>query len=185
MRVSLLLVVVVAALALGRLAGGRFARLGELRTRQGWLALIALAAEIGAAAAKGGVWTELLTVTTALCVGAFLVRNRRLPGLALVSIGLAANAVVIGANGVMPVSLYAAARAGVGVAGLAAGSDARHQVATTQTRFAALGDVVPVALPVRPEVASPGDLLVAAGLGLFVFGGMLGSAPARPEQRPG
>ena len=41
-----------------------------------------------------------------------------------------------------------------------------------------LGDVIPVPLPVRPEVVSPGDVLIAAGLGEFVLLGM------RPRRRP-
>ncbi|MHB2022501.1 MAG: DUF5317 domain-containing protein [Mycobacteriales bacterium] len=179
----LLLVVVVAALGLGRLAGGRFSHLGDLRVRHGWLALAAVGAD-AAAAATSGAAARVLTVVTALLVVGFLTRNRRLPGLALVSLGLAANALVIVVNSGMPVSLYAAARAGVPVGGLAAGGDPRHLVATSQTRLPDLGDVVPVALPLRPEVASPGDLLVAAGIGLFVVCGMLGSGD-RQSQRSG
>jgi hypothetical protein len=51
-----------------------------------------------------------------------------------------------------------------------------------------LGDVIPVPLPVRPEVASPGDVLIVAGLAEFVFIGMrprrLTGIPALRWRRP-
>ena len=53
-------------------------------------------------------------------------------------------------------------------------SDARHEIAGIGTRLRWLGDIVPVPLPVRPEVVSPGDVLVAAGLAELVVLGMLG-----------
>jgi hypothetical protein len=31
-----------------------------------------------------------------------------------------------------------------------------------------IGDIIPVPLPLLPQVVSPGDMLVAAGLGEFV-----------------
>ena len=43
-----------------------------------------------------------------------------------------------------------------------------------------LGDVVPVLLPLRPEVVSPGDVLVASGLAQLVVVGMrAGRTPSR------
>ena len=49
---------------------------------------------------------------------------------------------------------------------------------------AALGDVVPVALPLRPQVVSPGDVLVAAGVGLLlVTAGRAGAQTPRRAER--
>jgi hypothetical protein len=72
----------------------------------------------------------------------------------------------------MPVSLAAAARAGVDTGPFAGDSDGRHVAADSDTRLRALGDVIPAPLPIHPEVLSPGDVLVAAGAGLLVFAGM-------------
>jgi hypothetical protein len=102
---------------------------------------------------------------------AFLARNRRARGTGLVAVGLLTNALVVAANGAMPVSPQAADRAGVGVLEVLTG-DRRHELEGPDTRLRALGDVVPVPLPWRPEVVSAGDVLVAAGLGQLVFLGM-------------
>jgi Family of unknown function (DUF5317) len=104
---------------------------------------------------------------------AFLLANRGVRGTGLVALGLGANALVVALNGAMPVSPDAAARAGLTLGSIAAGLDSRHVVADGTTRLALLGDVVPVLLPLRPEVVSPGDVLVASGLAQFVVVGML------------
>src|SRR5439155_20104550 len=102
-----------------------------------------------------------------------------LAGITLISVGLLANAVVVAANGAMPVSIDAAYRARVGISAIASGSDARHQIAGTGTQLRWLGDVVPVPLPWRPEVVSAGDVLVAAGLAELVVLAMMGSQLTR------
>ena len=56
---------------------------------------------------------------------------------------------------------------------IASGDDDRHQIADSGTTLRLLGDVVPVPLPVRSEIVSPGDVLVAAGLAELVVMGML------------
>lgn len=66
----------------------------------------------------------------------------------------------------MPVSASASAGAGVDLASV---TDAMHHAATATTTPRGLGDVRPVPLPVRAEVISQGDLLVAAGLTQLVF----------------
>lgn len=162
---GLLVLVVVLALLAGRVCGGRLAELARVRPRAGWLALGA-----GALLAVSLAWGALatpLTAAAAALAGGFLLCNRRLAGLALVGLGLAANALVVAVNGAMPVSTAAAARAGVHLSGLP--GDTRHARTGPHTELGLLGDVVPVALPLRPEVASPGDLMVAAGVGLFLF----------------
>jgi hypothetical protein len=94
-------------------------------------------------------------------------------GVPLVTLGLVLNAAVVAANGAMPVSIDAAFRAGVPTGDIAAGLDARHEIAGRGTVWRRLGDVIPVPLPARPEVVSPGDVLVAAGLAELVVVGML------------
>jgi hypothetical protein len=172
--VSLVLIVLAVALAVGWARGGSLDRLGALPLRSRRLVVGALAAQL-VGTVVGGPFYPLGLVVSAGLVVAFLVRNRGIRGTGLVALGLVANALVVGANGAMPVSLEAAGRAGVGTQDLLARSDPRHETADRDTRLPELGDVIPVPLPLRPEVVSPGDVLVAAGLGQLVALGMTGA----------
>ena len=191
MPVSLAVVVLVGAVAIALLAGGRWERLARLHLRARGLVVAAVAAQLGGALLGiAGVADPRRTYVVALavsavCALAFCVRNLRVAGVALVSIGLTANAVVVAANGSMPVSIVAAYHARVPIAAISSGSDARHEIAGIGTRVRWLGDVVPVPLPGRPEVVSPGDVLVAAGLAELVFLGMMGWVPHRKENLRG
>jgi hypothetical protein len=182
----LLVVTLLAALLLGRLAGGSGEALGTLALRRTGLVLAALGAQAVGAVVGGPVFALGLAASAALAA-AFLAANRAVRGTGLVALGLAANALVVGLNGAMPVSAGAAEVAGVRPADL---TDARHEVLGAGTRLPRLGDVVPVRLPLRPEVVSPGDVLVAAGLAQLVVVGMLSQRrtgrplPALPP-RPG
>lgn len=167
--------VLVTAVAVGWVLGGSLERLARLRLPAARLIPAALAAQAlgalaGFAGAPPGPSYALGLAVSALLVAVPLVRARRVPGLGLVTLGLALNALVIAANGAMPVSAEAAARAGADTGALAA--DLRHEPLDAATRLPLLADVVPVALPLRPEVASPGDVLVAAGLGRLIVTGM-------------
>src|SRR3954463_14948300 len=114
---------------------------------------------------------------------AFCVGNRYVPGVPLVTLGLAVNALVVTLNGAMPVSIVAALRAGVPITDIAAGYDARHTVAGEGRVRPSPGDVWPLPLPIRPEVVSAGDVLVAAGLGELVVMGMLRRRVSPPGRR--
>ncbi len=181
-----MVVVLLAALVLGRLRGGRLARLGALPLRSRRLVLVALLVQAAGALAGGAAYPVGLAVSALLAL-AFLGRNRGLPGGVLLALGLLLNAVVVGVNGAMPVSRHAAARAGLPDVDLVLLGDPRHAPADAGTRLRPLGDVVPVPLPWRPEVVSPGDVAVAAGLGELVVLAMLGSGrrggPAGPAPR--
>lgn len=178
--VALVVVVLLAALLVGRLAGGSLERLGGLPLRARRLVVLALLAQL-LGVVIGGPAHPLGLVVSAGLVVAFLALNRGVRGTGLVALGLLANALVVGANGAMPVSADAAGRAGVGTQHLVAGTDPRHELAGSTTRLPWLGDVVPVPLPLRPEVVSPGDVLVAAGAAQLIVAGML--RPRRPIPR--
>lgn len=183
-HVGLVLVVLVAALALGWVLGGSLSRLAGLSLRSRRLVVAALLAQLGGAALGLAGWSgsayAVPLAVSAVLVAAFLLRNRQVPGIPLIALGLLLNAIVVTANGAMPVSIDAAARANVSIVSLATGSDARHSIAGEGTRLRLLGDIVPVPLPLHPEVLSPGDVLVAAGIGLLVVVGM-----RRRTYRPG
>jgi hypothetical protein len=186
---GLAVVVLVIAFGVARLCGGTARRLGELRLRRRALVVAAVLAQ------GGGALVGLLGVTnarhayvaglaaSAVCAVAFCLSNFSVPGLALVTAGLLGNAVVVGINGAMPVSIHAAYRARVPIATIATGTDPRHDIAGRGDHWRWLGDIVPVPLPWRPEVISPGDVLVSAGLAELVMMTMLGGVVMRWGQR--
>ena len=180
---STVVLVLLCALAVGWARGGSLDRLGALPLRRRRLLVAALGAQVAGAVIGGPFYAVGLAVSAGLVV-AFLAANRGIRGTGLVALGLLLNALVVAANGAMPVSAQAAGRAGVGVQDLLVGADARHELAGPDTRLDWLGDVIPVPLPLRPEVLSPGDVLVAAGLGQLVALGMVARLPRTPQGRP-
>jgi hypothetical protein len=184
--VALALILLVGAAALALATGGSWAQLSALPLKGVRLVVIAVIAQV-----VGGVLARVSNLhgfypaglgISALAGLAFCLRNIRLAGVPLVTLGLLCNALVVLMNGAMPVSVAAAARANVPIAEIAAGQDARHNIADSATTLRWLGDVIPVPLPWRPEVVSPGDGLIAAGLGEFV---LLGIRPRRRKASAG
>jgi uncharacterized protein DUF5317 len=182
-NVGLAVVALVGAVAVGYALGGTWSGLTTVRLRWRRMVVIAVLAQTGGAA------VGLLGVTdprrgyviglavSAACAAAFCARNLRVSGVPLVTLGLIANALVVAVNGAMPVSIVAALRAGVPITDIAAGRDARHDIAGLGTHLRPLGDDIPLPLPWRPEVVSAGDVLVAAGLAELVVMGMLRRRP--------
>jgi hypothetical protein len=177
--VGLALVALVGAVAIGYALGGDWAGLTTLRLRRRRFVVAAVVAQSGGAlvglvgAADPGDAYVFGLAASAACAALFCAFNLQVAGVPLVTLGLIGNAVVVGANGAMPVSIVAALHAGVPIVDIASGRDPRHEIAGLGTTWRELGDVIPVPLPVRPEVVSPGDVLVAAGLGELITLGML------------
>lgn len=188
----LAVVALAVAVGLGYATGGDLRRLGRLPLRRTGLVWAAGAVQLAGSLLGGPAYQAGLAGSAAL-VAVFLQRNRGLRGTGLLALGLLANALVVGVNGAMPVSLAAAGRAGVSTQDILTGADARHVVAGPGTRLRWLGDVVPVPWPVHPEAASPGDVLLSAGLAQLVVVGMrrgaagrhARGAPRRPAAVPG
>lgn len=174
---------VAAGLLAGALLGGSLRRLEATRIRRVWLLVAAVVAQlVGAFTATGWAYAGVLVASLLIAVG-FLLANPTLAGRGLLGIGLALNALVITANGAMPVELPAAARAGVQTGPLV--DNARHEVGDPGTRLALLDDRIPLPLPFSPQVLSVGDVLVAAGAGLLVAQSMRRRvAPPAPVRRP-
>jgi Family of unknown function (DUF5317) len=172
--VGLLVVVLLVALAVGHWLGGRLDHVADLPFRSLRLLLSAAVLQLGGfllSTVLAVAWPVTLAVS-AVFIGLFLSRNHQIMGVPLAALGLLLNALVVVVNGAMPVSLDAAARAGVQAERLDVGPNPRKEAATDDTLLPWLCRVVPVALPVHREVATPGDLLLAAGLGLLVVSGM-------------
>lgn len=176
--------VLLIGLVLGWAAGGSLERLGSLPLRSRRLVLAGLLVQL-LGSVVGGPFYPAGLIGSLLLMTAFLVRNRGLRGTGLIALGLLGNVIVVGANGAMPVSRDAAGRAGVSIQDLLTGADLRHELVDDRTRAPWLADVVPVRLPLRPEVVSPGDVLIAAGIGQLLVLGMLAPRAARPTDRRG
>lgn len=167
---GLAVLVLLLALGAGALLGGRVSGLPRLPVRHlPWLGG-AFGLQLVAALCTAPSWHQLALLASAGCAVRFAAGNLHIAGIPLAAAGLLLNALVIAVNGGMPVSVHAAARAGVPFDGT---GDAGRIAAGADTRLDALGESVPVPLPLLPEVDSPGDVLIAAGVGLLVVDGML------------
>ncbi|HWH33707.1 MAG TPA: DUF5317 family protein [Acidimicrobiales bacterium] len=163
MRVAL--VALVGGLVLGLAAGGRPANAARARLRWPSLAVVAVilawAPRLLEATASAA---AVLVLCSLLALLAFALANLRLVGMAVVAVGLAANATVIAANEGMPVDPQAVIAAGLAEPGdailIELGTAQRWQ--DGDDRLVVLGDIVPVSAV--GEVASFGDLVLAAGL---------------------
>ena len=176
---ALVLVVAVLGLALGLLLGGRLEALADQHVRLAAALPVGLAVQVVALLLEpaGRALAAFGYAVAAGLVGAFALANLRLPGVPLMGLGLLLNALVVLANGVaMPVSVAAAQRAGLSRADLRLDDDPLHVERTDRTRLGWLGDVVAVPLPLRPQIVSAGDVLLASGVGLFLC---LGTRPRR------
>ena len=175
----MVLVLLVAVGALGVALVTRGTALGRVHLRAVRLLVAAAAVQLvtSTLAPGSGVARGVALVLTTVLVGLFVLGNRRVAGTPLIGLGLLLNVLVVGANAAMPVSVDAAVRAGLTRADLHLERDAMREELGPSTRLPWLGDVVPVALPWRPQVVSPGDVLVAAGVGLLLV-------TARGRSRP-
>lgn len=180
----LALVTLVGAGVVALAAGGRLHAFTEIDVRGLWYVAGAVAAQLiggwlSSSAGDSGFYIAGLAVSAA-CGLVFCLRNLHLAGVPLITLGLALNALVVGLNSAMPVSIFAASRANVSLESVAAGNDPRHTIAGYGSTWRTLGDVIPVPLPVVPEVVSPGDVLIAAGLAELVVIAMT----RRPKRAP-
>ena len=181
---TVILVVILVACAIGLARGGSFENLSRLHLVSSPLVFVALGVQaVGAFSGNAALYVGGM-VASALLVTVFVVRNRTLPGIALVAFGFLLNALVVAANGAMPVEQDAADRAGISTVGLYRGTDAKHELADGDTVLRPLADVIAVPLPgpLRrgSNVVSAGDVVLAAGIGVLVVNAMLRARPA-PE----
>ena len=168
--VGLTVLVLVGAFALGRLAGGP-GRLAAPTLHRIGLLVGAFAVQVAepVVAREVAYSYPLCMAVSATLMLQFAAGNVRVPGVALATAGVCANAFVVIVNGAMPVSEPAALRAGISIEALALESDSRHEPLDGATRMPALADRFPVPIPGHREVDSIGDLGIAAGAGLYAF----------------
>lgn len=171
------------AIALGFVFGGRLQRLGELHLRWWGLAMGGLALQfVPLPEGSGG---RDLIVRTAVLVASYLLLltfgavNIRLPGMPLVLLGLAANLIVIGANGGMPVSADALRDSGQAelIPQLQEAGADKHHLLSDGDVLTPLADVIGVPKPIGQAI-SIGDVFQYAGLMWLVVAAMRGRIPS-------
>ncbi len=161
--------VLVIAVLVGFLRGGRLANLAEINLRVWWLLLVGLAMQIVAnllPRPDEGVnpLAVALILLSYLPLIAVVILNRQSHGMWLAAIGILMNFSVIAANQGMPVSPEAAVIAGAESTDL--DLDAKHVVLDEDSLLPFLADVMP--LKVLGQVISLGDVFLAVGVGQFV-----------------
>jgi hypothetical protein len=171
------------AIALGFVFGGHLRGLGELRLRWWGLAMGGLALQF-VPLPEGSGGTDLIVRTTVLVASyllllSFGLLNVRLPGMPLVLLGLAANLVVIAANGGMPVSAEALRDSGQAdlIPQLRASGADKHHLLGDGDVLTPLADVIGVPKPIGQAI-SIGDVFQYAGLMWLVFAAMRGRIPS-------
>ena len=169
----------------GLLMGGRLDRLADVQFRWGWLVFVGLLVQVilfagPVARAVGDAGPAIYVASTAAVLVA-VIRNVRIPGLAVVAVGAASNLLAIVANGgVMPASPEA-------VAGLGpAGEGFSNSVVKADPVLRPLTDVfaMPAWVPLA-NVFSVGDVLIGVGVALVIALGMRGHATNADPDRPG
>jgi hypothetical protein len=179
--VSYVLAAVVVGIASGYLFGGRLSGLAEARLRW-WPALV-----VGGVLQVASLFVDGTLGVGALlasfgCIITFTAMNLTRAGMGIVLVGVALNAIVIGANGGMPVRESAIVASGLADEHEIDELDfnSKWHLETTDDRFTVLGDIIPV--PGVGEVLSFGDLVMAVGVADVIAQLMRGARPRRPEE---
>jgi hypothetical protein len=161
-------------IVLGRLLGGSLDGLLQLNFRWPWLAVGGLLVQavlftpLGSALA-GDALVPPIYIGSTLAVFVAVLRNLRLPGMAIVALGALSNLVAITANGgYMPASAGALALAGFEDAG-----EHTNSVVLPNPAFEPLTDIyaLPAWLPLA-NVFSVGDVLIGAGVVVAIVAAM-------------
>lgn len=173
---------IIVSLIVALLRGGSLLRLGQLHIRHAYLILLGLALQLFIFSPLGARWEARIVYLYLASLALLLLAvalNRDLPGITLLGLGLFLNLLVIAANGgLMPISLEAARRAGLSyvVAALEAAGCYRNVALMDEgTKLRFLGDSIVVGYPLPSAIVfSPGDILVALGVFIFLQWAMLG-----------
>jgi hypothetical protein len=167
----LILATVAVFVVVGLATGGSLRRLSADTIRWGVLAFAGVVAQF---IVLGGTLGYALLILSFVLLIVFAIANVRLPGFALVLLGLCLNVTVITLNHGMPVSAAAlrASNQEATLPDLQENRDgAKHVLADEHTTLRFLGDVIPVGAPLD-QVVSAGDVAAYLGVGWFVVGTM-------------
>ncbi len=157
------------------------ARLAALRLRGGWLAVVAALLQLAAIELRG--WRLELLLLSAAPLACFCWLNRNQPGLALISLGVALNLLVMALNGgAMPISpATLAEQTGLQIApGTFLPKTKDRVLAEEATALAWLSDRLMLPGPLKSLASwSVGDALLIGGVGTLLWQTMKGTDRAR------
>ena len=172
-----LAVVVGLAASLAHHRGRAFRRIAAIPLRSAWLALLAFALQWPLLQAPAGPVQRIgiqqaLFLSSHVLLLAFVWRNRRLPGIQIVGLGVVCNLLVIAANGgFMPITPETLVQINPGstLAQWPIGAHYGHSkdiiLLREEARLWVLSDVLVIPPPFpRPTAFSLGDLLIAIGI---------------------
>lgn len=166
----LVLVSFAVAIGLGYLSGGRLSWLSGIKVRWFPLALVGLALQT--VPVPGNRWPLVLLYVSFVLLVVFAVKNLKVTGFAVITVGIILNFAVIAANGGMPVSKQSLIDSGQTstLADLNSGG-AKHHLIRAEDRLTFLADVTAIPAPVSQSV-SLGDLFTYGGVGLLIVAAM-------------
>ena len=181
--------VLLLAVVLGYLVGGRLRKVESLRLRWWGLAPLGLALQL--VPISGDTHGERVITVTLLIASypilmLFAVANLRLAGFALILLGLGLNLTVIAANQGMPVTRHALEASGQGdvLGELQKHPGAKHFLARPgNVVLEPLADVIPIGDPID-QVVSVGDCVVYAGVVWLIVAAMRGRPVLRSPRVP-
>ncbi|MCE5314903.1 MAG: DUF5317 family protein [Armatimonadota bacterium] len=164
------------AMLIGWISGGRLQRLGDARIRHWWLILVPVAVyaagwifyaypSLGSLSRLAGP----MHLAEKIALFVFVLANIRIPGARLVLVGMALNLLALSANGgIMPASPSAVAE----VFGKGAVPPLRSIIMDASSGFKFLCDIVPARRPfvLIPAVYSVGDLVMSLGIFIAIIG---------------
>lgn len=182
---SPILAVLLVAVVVGLLAGGRIRRLADVRVNWWGLAFAGVALQALPVPSSTGMnlnqlGTAMLLVSYLLLL-VFLAANRWIPAASLMALGLTLNLAVVAANGGMPVGGRAIEEAtGSRNVTLTVEGSPKHHLMTDGDVLAPLGDIIPVPPPAS-VVLSFGDILLYLGVAWFTIQVMRGRSRANPR----
>lgn len=163
----MLLEVIIVAIIVGLVSGGRLPRLNDLELRGSGLIFIALVTQLGLPTAgrlRPEAAPAILVASFALLLLALLLNEKTTP-IVVMTTGVFLNLVVIAANRGMPVKAAALP---------AAAADLIHIPISEATRLPWLGDIITWPLPgAFSGLVSPGDIFLSAGVFMLIYSGMM------------
>jgi hypothetical protein len=183
------------ALLIGWISGGKFWRITDARIKHVWLIFVPLALYVASWALTHAVAPEklkwlfaVMAVIEKLVLIVVAVANVRLPGMKLILAGLVLNVVAIVANsGFMPANPHAIQTAFGAEYLKRAMTDihVRSAIMNASTELGFLCDIVAARRPfvLVPAVYSVGDLVMSAGIFVAIIGLMRTPLPGEKKDR--
>ncbi|MBE4907130.1 DUF5317 domain-containing protein [Bacillus luteolus] len=167
---------IIIALIVALIRGGKITNLSEMNMKMGWVFPILLLFQIIVFSLQNeidwvGTYSNIAFIFVYIIGLFFLWMNRDLPGFFMIIVGVGLNFIVMLLNGGrMPVSPQAAlALDPTYIDALKHSLYAKHELITSSTHLALLGDIIPLSAPYpKEQVISIGDIIMNVGVFIFI-----------------